>query len=184
MEFQCKFVLRPSKVRKLVRTNQFQVKSTKRGTGRKFVTLQYIAMGSIHQNGDRLREPKVGDTHRPAAGPGSRRWVDRLCRQHERRVLVLSDDYLSLSKSASDLSMWTPNVLRSFLVKNRPKPWRVIFLPSLACRDQSQIIDLDCGSRASFLYIHCEPQELLFCRCVSRSTFHKFPFFFFYIFLL
>ena len=35
------FVLRPSKVRKLVRTNQFQVKSTKIGTVRKFVTLQY-----------------------------------------------------------------------------------------------------------------------------------------------
>ena len=32
-----------------------------------------FAMGSIHQNGDRLREPKVGDTRRPAAGPGSRR---------------------------------------------------------------------------------------------------------------
>ena len=42
-------------------------------------------MGSIHQNGDRLREPKVGDTRRPAAGPGSQRWVDRLCRQHERQ---------------------------------------------------------------------------------------------------
>ena len=41
IEFQCNFVLRPSKVRKLVRTNQFQVKSTKMGTGRKFVTLQY-----------------------------------------------------------------------------------------------------------------------------------------------
>ena len=42
IEFQCNFVLRPSKVRKLVRTNQFQVKSTKMGTGRKFVTLQYV----------------------------------------------------------------------------------------------------------------------------------------------
>ena len=40
-EFQCNFVLRPSRVRKLVRTNQFQVKSTKLGTVRKFVTLQY-----------------------------------------------------------------------------------------------------------------------------------------------
>ena len=39
---QCNFVLRPSKVRKLVRTNQFQVKSTKMGTGRKFITLQYV----------------------------------------------------------------------------------------------------------------------------------------------
>ena len=29
IEFQCNFVLMPSKVRKLVRTNQFQVKSTK-----------------------------------------------------------------------------------------------------------------------------------------------------------
>ena len=39
---KCNFVLRPSKVRKLVRTNQFQVKSTKMGTGRKFITLQYF----------------------------------------------------------------------------------------------------------------------------------------------
>ena len=31
-------------------------------------------------------------------------------------------------------------------LKNRQKPLRVIFLPSLACRDQSQIIDLDRGS--------------------------------------
>ena len=41
IEFQCNFVLRRSKVQKLVRTNQFQVKSTKMGTGQKFVTLQY-----------------------------------------------------------------------------------------------------------------------------------------------
>ena len=34
-------VLRPWKVRKFVRTNQFQVKHTKMGTGRKFVTFQY-----------------------------------------------------------------------------------------------------------------------------------------------
>ena len=40
LEFQWHFVFRPSKVRKLVRTNQFQVKSTKMGTRRKFVTLQ------------------------------------------------------------------------------------------------------------------------------------------------
>ena len=33
IKFQCNFVLRPSKVRKLVRMNQFQVKSTKMGTG-------------------------------------------------------------------------------------------------------------------------------------------------------
>ena len=41
LEFQCHFALRPSKVRKLVRRNQFQVKSTNMGTGRKLVTLQY-----------------------------------------------------------------------------------------------------------------------------------------------
>ena len=41
LEFQCYFVLRLSKVRKLVCVNRFQVKSTKMGTGRKFVTLQY-----------------------------------------------------------------------------------------------------------------------------------------------
>ena len=48
IEFQCNFVLRPSKVRKLVRTNQFQVKSTKIGTGRKFVTLQYVLLFLKH----------------------------------------------------------------------------------------------------------------------------------------
>ena len=37
LDFQRPFFLRPSKVRKLVRTNQFQIKSTKMGTGRKFV---------------------------------------------------------------------------------------------------------------------------------------------------
>ena len=42
IEFQCNFVLRLSRVRKLVRTNQFQVKSTKMGTVRNFVTLQYL----------------------------------------------------------------------------------------------------------------------------------------------
>ena len=41
IEFQRHFFRRPSKVRKLVRTNQFQVESTKIGTVRKFVTLQY-----------------------------------------------------------------------------------------------------------------------------------------------
>ena len=40
--FNVFLILRPSKVRKLVRTNQFQVHSTKMGTGRKFVTLQYF----------------------------------------------------------------------------------------------------------------------------------------------
>ena len=42
IEFQRHFLRRPSKVRKLVRTNQFQVESTKIGTVRKFVTLQYM----------------------------------------------------------------------------------------------------------------------------------------------
>ena len=41
LEFQCHIVLRPSKVRKLVWTNQFQVNSTKMGTGRKFVILRF-----------------------------------------------------------------------------------------------------------------------------------------------
>ena len=41
LKFQCHFLLRPSKVRKLIHTNQFQLKGTKMGTGRKVVTLQY-----------------------------------------------------------------------------------------------------------------------------------------------
>ena len=43
IEFQCNFVLRPSKVRKLVRTNQFQVKSTKMGTVRKICNFTVCA---------------------------------------------------------------------------------------------------------------------------------------------
>ena len=36
--------------------------------------------------------------------------------------------------------------------------------------------------RASFLYMHCEPQELFCCCCcVSRSTFHEFPFLIFFL---
>ena len=70
-------------------------------------------MGSIHQNGDRLREPKVGDTRRPAAGPGSRRWVDRLCRQHERQSSSCRRSSFSVQvcAMANDPSVWTPNVL-------------------------------------------------------------------------
>ena len=63
-------------------------------------------MGSIHQNGDRLREPKVGDTRRPAAWPGSRRWVDRLCRQHERQSSSCRRLSFSVEVCASDPSVW------------------------------------------------------------------------------
>ena len=46
LEFQSHFVFRPSKVRKLIRTNQFHVKNTKMGAGRKFVTLQSMCQGN------------------------------------------------------------------------------------------------------------------------------------------
>ena len=45
LEFQSHFVFRPSKVRKLIRTNQFHVKNTKMGAGRNFVTLQSMCQG-------------------------------------------------------------------------------------------------------------------------------------------
>ena len=144
-------------------------------------------MGSIHQNGDRLREPKVGDTRRPAAGPGSRRWVDRLRRQHEGRVLHLSDDYLSLSKSASDPSMWTPNVLRSFLVgavawKTDRNHWGLSFFRAwhVAINHRSSISI----AGPSIVLVHAlwTPRTLFFVVVVSAVLhFTSFPFFFFFL---
>ena len=53
---------RPSKVRKLVCTNQFQVKNTKMGTGRKFVTLQYaVPKRAIMARGDWTTKHSVND---------------------------------------------------------------------------------------------------------------------------
>ena len=73
----------------------------------------FHGMGSIHQNGDRLREPKVGDTRRPEAGPGSRRWVDRLCLQHrEGQSSSCRRLAFTVEVCASDSSVWTSNVLR------------------------------------------------------------------------
>ena len=141
-------------------------------------------MGSIHQNGDRLREPKVGDTRRPAAGPGSRRWVDRLCRQHQRRVLVLSDDYLSLSKSASDPSIWTPNVLRSFLVgdvtwKTGRNHWGLSFFRAwhVAINHRSSISIAGPG----IVLVHAlwTPRTLFFVVVSAVLHFTSFPFSFF-----
>ena len=45
LDFQYNFVLRPSNVPKLVRANQFQVKSTKLCTEQKFVTLTVSMFG-------------------------------------------------------------------------------------------------------------------------------------------
>ena len=91
----------------------------------------------------------------------------------------------TLSKSASDPSMWTPNVLRSFLVggrglKNRQKPLRVIFLPTLACRDQSQIIDLDRGSGHSSCTCTVNPKNSFFVVVSGVLHFTSFPFSFFF----
>ena len=147
-------------------------------------------MGSIHQNGDRLREPKVGDTRRPAVGRGhGDEWIDCVgsmsAESSSCPTIIFHCRSLPViprcgHQMCSVLFLWGRGL------QNRQKPLRVIFLPSLACRDQSQINDLDRGPvRASFLYMHCEPQELFFCCCcccVNRSTFHKFPFFFFLLY--
>ena len=115
-------------------------------------------------------------------------WNQNLCRQHERRVLVLSDDdQFTVKVCANDPSIWTPNVLRSSCggrgLKNRQKPLRVIFLPSSAWHvDHRLSIKIDIVGPGIVL-VHAPWTQRLFLFCfVSRSTFHEFPFFFFFFF--
>ena len=137
-------------------------------------------MGSIHQNGDRLREPKVGDTRRPAAGPGSRRWVDRLCRQHERQSSSCRRLSFTVEVCASDPSvcyqMCSVFLWETWLEKQAETTKGCL---SSELGISRSITDHRSRSRvrASFLHMHCEPPKLFFCCCcVSRSTFHEFPF--------
>ena len=142
-------------------------------------------MGSIHQNGDRLREPKVGDTRRPAAGPGSRWSVDWLCRRPERWVLVLSDEYLSLPKSVPVIPRCGHQICC------------VIFVRSVAWETgrshkglsffrawQTKHVDRDhqSWSRVGALFFWTSWTARTFSCFVSRSTFHKFPLFLFFFF--
>ena len=114
--------------------------------------------------------------------------MDRLCRQHEGQSSSCRRLSFTVEVCASDPSVWTPNVLRLLVgdvakKKNGQKPLRVIFLPSLACRDQSQIIDLYRGSGHRSCTCTVNPRTFCCCCCcccVSRSAFHEFPFFFFF----
>ena len=82
-------------------------------------------------------------------------------------------------------------MLRSFWqecgLKNRQKPLRVIFLPSLAnqaCRSQLQLgssISI-AGPGIVLLYMHCEPREF-FLILSAAVHFTSFPFLFFFFFL-
>ena len=67
-------------------------------------------------------------------------------------------------------------------LENRQKPLRVIFLPSLACRDRSQIIDLDRGSGHRSCTCTVNPKNffllLLLCQPFYISRVSLFLFFF------
>ena len=151
------------------------------------LSFQSISMGSIHQNGDRLREPKVGDTRRPAAGPGSRRWVDRLCRQYERRAsscptIIFHCRSLPViprcgHQMCSVLFLWG-----TWLEKQAETTEGYLFSELGMSRS---ITDHRSRSRVrtSFLYMHCEPQELflllLLCQpfYISQVSLFLFSFF-------
>ena len=121
---------------------------------------------------------------------GSRRSVDRLCRQHERRALALStsDDYLSLSKSVPVMCQWSLDVDTHYASFCLWGAWHenqaeiAKGYPSFQAWQTKHVNHRSSISIAGpgivLLYIYCEPRELfLFC-FVSRSTFHEFPFFF------
>ena len=148
-------------------------------------------MGSIHQNGDRLREPQVGDTRRPAAGPESRRWVDRLCWQHERQILVLSTRSFLQSKSVPVVPRYGTKCALSSGgrrgLKNSQKPLRVIFLQSLACRDRSQIIDSILGPGIVPVHALWTPKNFFVVVVVVVSAvlhFSSFRFSFFFLLIV
>ena len=150
-------------------------------------TSAHCSMGFIHQNGDRLREPKGGGgtlaDPRPGRGHGDE-LIDCVGSMSASPHPV--DDYLLLSKSVPVIPRYgqqckcTPSSCGRRGLKNRQKPLRVIFLPSLAFRDRSQIIDLDRGSGHRSCTCTVNPQNI-FCCCVRRSTFHEFPFLIFFL---
>ena len=136
-----------------------------------------MATGCERQRWGTLADP------RPGRGHGDE-WID-MCRQHERGVLLLSDDYLSLSSRSLPVIPRCGHQLRSVLFL-----WRTWLEKQAETTEGYLSSELGMSRsikdhrsrsrvRASFLYMHCEPQELFCCCCccVSRSTFHKFPFF-------
>ena len=95
------------------------------------------------------------------------------------------DDYLLLSKSVPVIPRYGHQMCSVFLwetwLENRQKPLRVIFLPSLACRDRSQIIDLDRGSGHRSCTCTVNPKNfffLLLCQPFYISRVSLFLFFF------
>ena len=106
-------------------------------------------MGSIHQNGDRLREPKVWGHSQTRGWAGVTELSGSTVSAAWGPVLILSTIiFYCRSLCQWSLGMDTncaPSSCGRRGLKNRQKPLRIIFLPSLACRDRSQIVDLDRG---------------------------------------
>ena len=108
-------------------------------------------------------------TPRPGRGHGDE-WIDCVGSMNASPRPV--DDCLLLSKSVPVIPRYgtkcAPSSCGRRGLKKRQKPLRVIFLPTLACRDRSQIIDLDRGSghrsctctvnpKNFFLMLVCQP---------------------------
>ena len=95
------------------------------------------------------------------------------------------DDYLLLSKSVPVIPRYgtkcAPSSCGRRGLKNRQKPLRVIFLPSLACRDRSQIIDLDrrSGHRSCTCTVNPKNFFVVVVGVSAVLHFTSFPFSFF-----
>ena len=137
-----------------------------------------MATGCESQRWGTLADP------RPGRGHGDE-WI--VCVGSIRRASPHPvDDYLLLSKSVPVIPRYGHQICSVFLwetwLKKRAETTEG-YLPSEL--GMSRLIT-DHRSlsrvRASFLYMHCEPKNFFCsCCCVSRSTFHEFPFFCFFL---
>ena len=123
----------------------------------------------------------LGDP-RPGRGHGDE-WID--CVGSMRASPHPVDDYLLLSKSVPVICRYGHQMCSVFCgrrgLKNGQKPLKVIFLPSLACRDRSQLIDLDRGSGHRSCTCTVNPKNfflLLLCQPFYISRVSLFLFFF------
>ena len=112
---------------------------------------------------------------RPGRGHGDQ-W-DWLCRQHERRVLVLPDDCLSLSKSEPVIRRCGNQICSVLFVRNVAwktgrNHWGLSFF-----RDRSSISIA--GPGIVLLRVYCEPRKL-FLVLSPAAHFTSFPFLFFF----
>ena len=116
-----------------------------------------MATGCESQRWGTLADP------RPGRGHGDE-WIDCVSPHPV-------DDYLLLSKSVPVIPRHGHLMCSVFCgrrgLKNGQKPLslKVIFLPSLACRDRSQIIDLHRGSGHRSCSCTVNPENFFFCCC-------------------